>query len=67
MEKEKHTIRMVAKDGTAEVTYDYVIGYDEKYGCIITLKLDGGQTATFDIDQWDMFDHTPQRGWNDNI
>ncbi len=65
-EKINHTILMMERDGDAEVTYDNVVGYEGRWGCLLILELADGSTATFDNDKWLMFDLTPTRGWNSN-
>jgi len=64
--KINHTIMMIERDGDTEVTYNNVIGYTGLYGCLIRLEFEDGSTATFDKDNWIMFDLTPTRGWNCN-
>ena len=64
--KVKHTIIMVEKNGDAKVTYKNVIGYEGLYGCLTQLNLEDGATATFNNDEWLMFDLTATKGWNEN-
>lgn len=64
--KVKHTIMMKEKEGNSEVTYKDVIGYESLYGCFTQLNFEDGSTATFNSDEWLMFDLTPTRGWNGN-
>ena len=64
--KIKHTIMMIEKAGNTEVIYNDVIDYTGLYGCLIRLELEDGSTATFENDNWLMFDLTPTRNWNSN-
>ncbi|HEX2938876.1 MAG TPA: hypothetical protein VHO66_08155 [Ruminiclostridium sp.] len=63
----EHTIMMVSKEGNTEVTYKNVIGFEMQYGCLLVLKFEDGCTATFENENWLMFDLTPMKGWNSNI
>ena len=62
-----HKIKMVDKETGIEVTYDNVKSVDYMYGCEVILNLENGETATFERDNWEMWDLTPYKGWNDNI
>ena len=62
----KHTIMMIARDDDTEMTYNDVVSYMGLYGCQIRLEFEDGSTATFDNENWLMFDLTPTRGWNCN-
>ncbi len=65
--KTLHTIKMVCKEDGTEITYKNVETADWAYGGRVTLFLADGNTATFSTDNWDLWDLTPQRGWNYNI
>lgn len=62
----KHTIMMIARDDDTEMVYEGVVSYTGLYGCLIRLEFEDGTTATFDNENWLMFDLTPTRGWNCN-
>lgn len=62
----KHTIMMIARDDDTEMVYEGVVSYTGLYGCLIRLEFEDGTTATFDKENWLMFDLTPTRDWNCN-
>ena len=71
-DKKLHKIMMVRKgvpddDGPLYVMYDNVVSCDYCFGCLVVLKMDDGNTASFATDDWDLYDHTPQKGWNSNV
>lgn len=65
--KTLHTIKMVSKEDGQEVIYKEVKTTNYYSGCTVELVLADGNTATFDTDKWELWDLTPQRGWNCNI
>lgn len=65
--KTLHTIKMVSKENGQEVIYKEVKTANYYSGCTVELVLADGNTATFDTDKWELWDLTPQRGWNCNI
>lgn len=55
------------KDGQ-EVVYQEVVNYKTIYGgCITQLNFPDGSTASFENSEWELWDLTPQKGWNCNI
>lgn len=70
MEKERilHTIKMVNRKDGAEVVYQGVKNYDTTHGgCVTELNFPDGSTASFEKSEWELWDLTPQKGWNCNI
>lgn len=67
MKKTKHTIKMVDKETGNEVVYKDVVSADYHFGCQVVLNFEDGSTATFNIDEWELWDLTPYKGWNSNI
>lgn len=62
-----HIIKMVCKEDGKEVVYNNVELAEFSYGCLVTLFLEDGNSATFDLNNWELWDTTPQMGWNCNI
>ncbi len=62
-----HIIKMVCKEDGKEVVYNNVELAEFSYGCLVTLFLEDGNSATFDLNNWELWDATPQMGWNCNI
>ena len=62
-----HIIKMVCKEDGKEVVYNNVELAEFSYGCLVTLFLEDGNSATFDLNNWELRDATPQMGWNCNI
>ncbi len=62
-----HTIKMVSKEDGTEAIYKDVKTANYHYGCLVELKLADGNTATFETEKWELWDLTPQKGWNCNI
>ena len=71
MKRTLHTIKMVniekTEDKTITAIYNNVVDARGLYGCTWELQLSDGGTASFDMDAWEMWDLTPQKGWNSNI
>lgn len=67
MKKPMHTILMKEKGGVAQTTYKNVIRCETRFGCELVLFLATGETATYDADNWEMWDLTPCHGWNDHV
>lgn len=62
----KHKIMMVDRENGIKVVYDDAVGYEvQNGGCLWVLNLCGGDTASFDKESWDMYDLSPQKGWNE--
>ena len=61
-----HKILMKEAHGGGEVVYSNVTWYEGIYGCLIRLHMEDGSTATFEKDDWCMFDLMPTLGWNDH-
>lgn len=68
MSKTIHTIKMInKKDETLSITYNNVIDCTPLFGCAWELQFPDGNTATFEMTEWEMWDLTPHKGWNHNI
>ncbi|MDE7083530.1 MAG: hypothetical protein K2O89_07530 [Clostridia bacterium] len=65
--KTLHTIKMVCKEDGTEVIYKEVKHANYYSGCLVELELADGKTATFDTDKWELWDLTPQKGWNESV
>lgn len=65
--KALHIIKMVCNEDGQEVIYKEVKSATWRSGCWVELELADGNTATFETDKWELWDLTPQKGWNYNI
>lgn len=65
--KTLHTIKMISKEDGTEVVYKEVKVAKYYSGCLVELELADGNTASFDTDKWELWDLTPQKGWNENV
>ena len=66
--KALHTIKMVnTKEEGVEAVYANVVSADWKSGCTVELQLADGNTATFETSEWELWDLTPQKGWNYSV
>ena len=63
-----HIIKMVCKEDGKEVVYNNVELAEFSYGCLVTLFLEDGNSATFDLNNWGVVGRNPPKmGWNCNI
>lgn len=66
--KNLHTIKMISIEDGTEIVYKDVKSTDTvRGGCLTVLYFEDGSTATFDKAEWELWDLTPQRGWNYSV